>query len=862
MVETQNKKAVTRLAKRSFKVNRFRNMIAVLAIALTAILFTTVATVGLSIADSMMTESARMTGGRSDIDIKKVTEEEAERISKHPLVKEYGYSEVLGFGANPEYSHVKVEVRAANDIFAERFFAKPTTGTMPKEVNEIAMDTILLDDLGIPHKIGEKINFQYDLGTGGDNQNLRSQEFILSGFWEGDSAMPSAEVWVSQQYIKQVLAENQIDYPLNRELGDLTSLSGMYHISFSVENKLMAEKYAEKILKDCEIPDDIRASVNTLFTQMKMVSPGTVILGIAGLLAIMFVGYLLIYNIFQISIVTDIRFYGLLKTIGTTGLQIKKIIRRQAWILSAIGIPLGILAGYVISVVLIPVISSSTRLPFSVVFHPVILVFSAVFAVITVMISCRKPAKMAAKISPVEAVRFSDNGKAKKAKKGNPTTQGGKVWRMALRNLGRNKMKTALVLISLCLSLCIFNYIFINTKSFDLEKYINMIAVSDFYMADKNYMAPLGTYNPNNETLNSELMDYINEQPGVEGSGRIASQESLVSGINSAASDAMIQWLSDVKKIDLYKNDPTIDKTISSLQNNQTAYFNILGYDPYIFTKLTVYEGDIDQVKLASGNYVVMGATQDDYGKWTSFYNPGDTVTINGKAYEVLATAQADTKLTDRENKMASPSDEEGQGTVTSAFLPYEEYSRVFPDSRPIVVIADVNEENRDQMAAALQSYIDETSSDLVFESIDDYLEDFTSTKRMNETVGYTLSAILAFIGILNFLNTTVTGIYSRKKELAMMQSIGMTGRQLKKMLLLEGIYYVGTAAVFMAVAGNLIAYIAIASDVGGYTTYHFSIIPIAVSVLFLGAAAVIIPMISYRNLNRASIVERLREAE
>ena len=67
------------------------------------------------------------------------------------------------------------------------------------------------------------------------------------------------------------------------------------------------------------------------------------------------------------------------------------------------------------------------------------------------------------------------------------------------------------------------------------------------------------------------------------------------------------------------------------------------------------------------------------------------------------------------------------------------------------------------------------TSPDLAFESMDDYLEEFSSSKRSSEIVGYTLSIVLALIGILNFLNTTVTGIYSRKKEPAMVQSIGMT---------------------------------------------------------------------------------------
>lgn len=862
MVETQNKKVISKLAARSFKVNRFRNRIAILAIALTAVLFTTIATIGISLANMMFQENARMSGGNSDVNIKKLTAEEAKRIEGHPLVKEYGYSEILGFGANEEYAKTKVEVRAANEAFAERFFCKPATGTMPQSIDEIAMDTNLLDALGIPHEIGAKVSFQYDIGLGGEQAVIRSDEFTLCGFWEGDSAMPSSEVWVFDDYIEQVLVENQIDYPANRDKEALTSLTGMYHVSFMVDNKFMADAHAEQIMKDCKIPDTIRASVNTMFTQLKLMPFSTYLIAVMGILSIIFIGYLLIYNIFQISIVRDIRFYGMLKTIGTTGGQIKSIIRKQALMLSVIGIPLGIVCGYGIAMVLVPFISDSSRFTFEVSFHPAIFLLAAAFALLTVVISCRKPAKMAAMVSPIEALRFAEQGKTKKNKKGTVTTQGGKIWRMALRNIGRNKKKTILVMISLCLSLSIFNYIFIDTKSFDLEKFISQVAVSDFYMADADYLEPLSTYNPKADTINKDLMAYINEQPGVEGSGRIFASEVFIEQMEEKNTNGMVKWLKSLKELDIYKNDPSIDKTVKSLEEKKEAYMNLYGYDPYIFSKMQVYKGEIDEEKLNSGNYVIIEAKRDDYGKWTAFYDVGDKILIQGKEYEILASAQVDRKLTDVEQKIEGGSTEHGQGTVGNIYIPAAVYESINPNTNPIAAIADVAEEARSAMKEALISYRDETSPNLVLESMDDYLEEFQSTKQMNEVVGYTLSGVLAFIGILNFLNTTVTSIFARKKELAMMQSVGMTGSQLKKMLLLEGIFYVGAAVIFMTIVGNLVVYLAIASDFGGYKTYHFSAIPIIFSVLVLGAAAVVIPMGSYGILSRMSIVERLREAE
>ena len=132
-------------------------------------------------------------------------------------------------------------------------------------------------------------------------------------------------------------------------------------------------------------------------------------------------GYLIIYNIFYISVVQDIRFYGLLKTVGTTKKQIRAIIRRQALVLSIVGIPIGLAAGYGVSELLFPFvmeITSYTDLGISLKIRPQVAVFGIVFALLTVFISCRKPGKIAGSVSPVEAVRYTEGkGSRKKRKK-------------------------------------------------------------------------------------------------------------------------------------------------------------------------------------------------------------------------------------------------------------------------------------------------------------------------------------------------------------------------------------------------------------------------------------------------------------
>ena len=155
----------------------------------------------------------------------------------------------------------------------------------------------------------------------------------------------------------------------------------------------------------------IQGNVNWAYNSTGILSgPTSIIAALAALLLIVFTGYLIIYNIFQISVKNDIRFYGMLKTIGTTGKQIRGMIRRQALLLSAVGIPVGLIAGYLIGKLLVPVVISATNADanagITVSLNPLIFVGSALFVLITVLISTGKPGRIASGVSPIEAMRF------------------------------------------------------------------------------------------------------------------------------------------------------------------------------------------------------------------------------------------------------------------------------------------------------------------------------------------------------------------------------------------------------------------------------------------------------------------------
>ena len=155
MINVKNKKTVKRLADTSFKNEKMRNVFAIIAITLTTVLFCSLFAVSSSLIASMEESTMRQVGGSAHVGFKFLTEEEYTNISKHPDIKEISYSVVLGMAENEELMKRQTELRYTKDeLFAQMFFAMPTTGRLPEAKDEIATDTLVLEKLGISAKIG------------------------------------------------------------------------------------------------------------------------------------------------------------------------------------------------------------------------------------------------------------------------------------------------------------------------------------------------------------------------------------------------------------------------------------------------------------------------------------------------------------------------------------------------------------------------------------------------------------------------------------------------------------------------------------------------------------------------------------
>ena len=167
-------------------------------------------------------------------------------------------------------------------------------------------------------------------------------------------------------------------------------------------------------------------------------------------------------------------------------------------------------------------------------------------------------------------------------------------------------------------------------------------------------------------------------------------------------------------------------------------------------------------------------------------------------------------------------------------------------------------------MESFLADYTENVDSQCSYESKATFVAEFESMRNMFIICGGVLSFIVGLVGTLNFMNVIVTGVLSRKRELAVLQSVGMTGKQLKSMLILEGLYY-ELGAVVITLFLTLVSVPLISRVMNGmfwFFTYRFTILPIITAVPVSILLGVLIPWAAYRFLSKKPVVERLREAE
>ena len=848
----EQKSIIHTLTNRSFKANKTRNLIAVFAIVLTTLMFTSLFVLSQSMVETMRNINFQQAGYNSHLSSGTMTDADMEKIIAHEAVRDYGQSTIIGVAENKELTGRQVEIRYADENYARSSFSYPTTGTMPVQVREIALDTIILDKLGLPYELGQEITFEWRKDLTSDEYTAST--FVLSGYWDGNFAAMASMAWVSEAFVQSRCAgiDQEAQLASGQVLGTV-----MLHLDLYSDSNL--EGAAEQILTDTGL-SDVSLSPNTAYDATMERNIIREVLPMAICMILVFAsGYLIIYNIFQISVAGDIRFYGRLKTLGTTKKQLKKMIYGQANRLSSIGIPIGLVTGYLLGAVLVPVMITGTTGEAKAAVNPYTFIGSAMFAWLTVLISCMKPAKIAGKVSPMEALRYTDTGTNSK-RKIKKSTIGASIPKMALANLGRNKKRTVTVICSLTLGLVLLSCIYAKSASFDIDKYMSQTVISDFEVEDSSISSTFGTYDPYGTTISWSLVQNIEGLSGLEATGRLYSQVFTHRIGASALENIQTYYNADDRLAYIEATDTGLAASYHDMINSGECTSVLYGIDGLILDTFAqdgrILDGIFDKEKFLSGGYVIMEAATgaEDAEKETQpTYSVGDMVELNGQQYEVMAIVMDIATITEGVNSSIQD--------FLSFYLPADAFRMMYPDNTLRKLFFDVSEEYQPKAETMLIEYRNNVDKSLNFTSKSTLIEHYEEQTRANTVMGFAISLIIAFVGILNFVNSMVTAIVSRQKEFAMIQSVGMTKRQLRSMLIDEGLYY--------AVSTLFVSYILSAFGVlvgvrmmvaGDWTaTFHFTLLPLVVCTPILIVFAVLIPYICFKNLEKQSIVERLR---
>lgn len=805
-----NNRKINSLAIRLIKSSKARSFASICAVIMTTILVVTVITMGCGIIDSSKITQMRSIGQNADVSFQYLLENEVSSISSNSLVKEYGISKYITSIQETPWNQETLEIRTADEKFANMTYSMPTIGRLPKYDDEVAVKSWMLDKLDIPQELGQTFPLKFTVDKKQYNMNLK-----ICGIWDDNQyLLPFGTAYISDSLAETLLLN--VDVKKSIENGNYSGSIQMYANLNGNLNEIQSN--LDRIVLESGINPNISIPrVNYLYSDSNMDKKS--VFAFATLIIIIIIsGYLLIYNIFYISVVKDIRIYGILKTIGTTKSQIKRIVSIQALIYCVIGIPIGLLIGYILSIVLFPLFVSATSIDNDISIRPKLLsmVAAVLLSFITVLVSCRYPSKIASRISPIEAIKY--NGiSIQKYKKPAKSSNKISIHRMALLNLFRNKKKTLIIIASISIGLILMDIFFTLSKSFNVNEMTKSYIYGDFLISDESYLNMTTSYEPA-YTLSEEIASKLKSLDSIK----------------------------DIAKI-YYKYD-----TKTYINGFTNTHSQLYGMDSYWLDTLeeNMIEGNFDKSKFLSGNYILIGS--DEKNK----LHIGDKVTLGingGKQYEIMGKV-------DYSNLYALSA----RFFLDVGFSAYIVDSELYGNPQTDLMSITIFSKNGqlDKTEREIQDLI-ETYQNINYRSRYSYINEINNNNSQFIFVGTSLSLIILLIGILNFTNTLLANILSRKYEFSILHAIGMTNKQIRTLLIMEGLYVIAIIGVILLIFGTLISFSIIQLFNSTNTfTYKFNIAPIFISLLVLFVVAIIIPRHFYKTIFQGAIIERINNVD
>jgi putative ABC transport system permease protein len=829
-MKNNNQAVVRKITGRALRSDKRRNFFVVAAIVLTAFMIASVFSVGMSYYETLMIAPLRSEGtsAHAAMSHQNLKNSDIETIRSLDYVRHVTTPHVIGLGYLEGFENGGVLVSVDEDTW--RYDLSPVytdiVGRLATAENEIMLSRVHLEHMGIdkPH-IGMEIPMRFTLGdvAAGKFSSDYVKTFILSAIYtEYVSLNPGntfTAIYVSEAFAK---AYGMDGYE-----------NSIVRVQFTNQSRVV--EYAKRLARDLNLEYGKDFVIHPRLERQPEAGSSTMYIAISIIVGFfMFVGFLLIYNVMYISVSKDVRFYGLLKTMGTTPKQLRRIVNLQVLALYFIGMPIGLGAAALASFAIVPSLSNSDT-GTVVSFSPLIFVGGAVFTLLTVYLGASISAKKAARVSPIEAIRYSGestvNIKPRSSVNGKPS-------RMAWRNMFCERRRAFIVLLSLFLGITVFTGAMTIVSSTDIAANIDYwydydIGISTINASsnergligmDRSFIEEIknvpGVSEVMERTIGIGLFDYPSEvEEAVKTHDGFFNPILEITGIDKAYMKELngkLETPIDIEAFELGEIVLVDDRDGARRMGDMFYEHFLVGTELHFEIGLQVRIPVNTQI----GGYLAMGSMT---GSGISFSSGGLSVIISNTFLDSL-NAKA--------------------GTAHLGVNIEEGMDKAVND-----VISRIAKERGMAMRSAYKARLEQE------------VARFTMF-----VLGAAISGILALIGVFNFINLISVGLLTRKREFAALESVGMGKKQMRLMLRWEGaIYWLLTIAASIT-AGTGITYglfwLVHNQDPIFLPKFIYPILPVAAVFGLIVLICTITPEICYHGIAKSTLVERLREAE
>ena len=842
---------LNRLTIKNLRLNKKRTIVTIIGIILSTALMVGIGLLFSSFQDLMIRDTIGYSGKYeakyNDVDLIKLNDIKNKNFT-------YFYEKPIGFSktqSSNEYKPYMYITSVNREYFDE---LKLIEGDIPKNENEIVISNHVITNGGLDYKVGDIVTFTYGSRNIDGNITLANSELVDGEFLTNGGTHTYKIVGiVDRSNFESYSASGYTAFTV-----DVNSDNGNVNLYVMFNKNKNIIKQSEELAKELNYNGDINYN-STLLALYGESTYGNVMSSMGGMMIIMLslvsIGCIIvIYNSFAISVMERKREFGLLSSIGATKKQIKKSVFYEALVVGVIGIILGILGAYIgigtVILIINNLISDMLEYKLHLVTNLLFIIIPVIFMIIVIGVSAFIPSRRASKVSPIEAIRQNDDIKINK-KKIRTSKLVLKLFgiegEIALKNIKRNKKKYRVTIVSLFISIVLFisfssymNYT-LNTASSVMGEVPYDYQIS--YFGDDNNKEALDKINE--IVKSSDVKEYVSYSVGnLSIIGDYTYSDEYLDFYKSAYGDDGIKALNNLKYQSIY--------ILVLDDNSYNKYKKLIGLDKDSVILLNKFKGvsygnnnrvNYDIPVINSGDINIKICNFDDNDEdvdTTKYCNKNiDNIFVTNKSFDLIEefSYMDDFKLI--VNKKLYDSILDG-GTDFTQFN----------------IISD-NTNNIDKLTKELDKY-----SNVNYINIKESMKQANNLILVVKILMYGFISLVTLIGVTSVFNTISTSMALRKREFAILRSIGLTRGGFNKMLFFESLFF-GMKSLIFALPVSIGVTILIHYSLSDMMSISTIIIPwkaIIISIVSVFIIVLLTMMYSSSKIKKHNIIEQIRE--